>query len=203
MLKRKWSIFLILPVIVGIIGFSIFLNETQKEIIPDENIIREKTFEEIEDLEKKTDEEIQSEIEGKYDEIDQKNNSVDYERTPREWQKSGPFSIDRKEYRLGEKIFLTIEGLKYGEIGQISILRTLNQTHYSVWNTYSFDGSFSDSFNIYFEPKLLKPKGICEKDDLLGNWIMVFQNTDYENLRFKIIDKIVPGDEDEFNIPIC
>ena len=203
MLKRKWSIFLIIPVIVGIIGFSIFLNETQKEIIPDENIIQKKTFDEIETLEIKTDEEIQSEIEGKYDEIDEKNNSVVDEMTPREWQKSGPFSIDRKEYRLGEKIFMVIEGLKYDEIGQISVLRSLNQTHYSVWNTYSFDGSLSDSFNIYFEPKLLKSKGICEKEDLIGNWVMVFQKSNYDNLTFKIIDKIVPGDENNFNIPIC
>lgn len=185
------------------IGFGIFSSESKKEIISEENIIYNKNFEELETQKIKTDEDILKEIDEKYNQIEQKNDSYDYELTKRDWQKSGPFSIDRKEYGLGEKIFMVVEGLKINERGQISVLRPLNQTHYSVWQTYSFDGNTSESFNIYFEPKLLKPKQICDKDDLIGNWVMVFEKTNYENLRFSIVDKIVPGDEDEFNYPVC
>ena len=192
-----------IPIVIGFIAFVIFSSEYKKEIISEENIIYNKNFEELETQIIKTDEEILKEIDEKYNQIEQKNDFYDYELTHREWQKSGPFSIDRKEYALGEKIFMIVEGLKINENGQISVLRPLNQTHYSVWQTFTYDGKVSESFNIYFEPKLLKPKQICEKNDLLGNWVIVFQNTNYENIRFKIIDKIVTGDEEKFNNPVC
>ena len=188
---------------IGVIGFGIFSSGSEKEIISEENIIYKKNVEGLETQKIKTDEDILKEIDEKYNQIEQKNDSDGYEFTKRDWQKSGPFSIDRKEYGLGEKIFMVVEGLKINERGQISVLRPLNQTHYSVWQTYSFDGEISESFNIYFEPKLLKPKNICDKSDLIGNWAIVFQNTNYDNLKFKIIDIIVTGDEDNFNIPVC
>ena len=195
-------IILLVPLVIGFIALGIFANDSPKEIIPNENIIVNENFEELQTKIKSNDE-IMEEINQKYNEIEQKNNLNEYELTSREWQQSGPFSIDRKEYALGEKIFMMVQGLKINESGQISVLRPLNQTHYSVWNTYSFDGNISESFNIYFEPKLLKTKQICDKEDLLGNWVMVFQNTNYDNLRFKIIDKIVTGDEYNYNIPVC
>ena len=191
------------PIIISLIGLSIILNEEEKDMISEENIIEMKNFEDIETQEIKTDEEIFLEIEEKYNEIVEKNLENEYNIREREWQKSGPFSIDRKEYALGEKIFLVIQGLQLNEKGQVSILKPLNQTHYSVWMTFPFDGKISESFNVYFEPKLLKLQEICDKNDLLGNWVMVFRNTDYENIRFKIIDSIVPGDEELFNTPVC
>ena len=201
MLKKNKIIFLIIPIIV-VVSIILLSNNQTKEVISEENIV-EQIFEEIEPIEKKSEEDILKEIDQRYADIDKKLLSDEYELLPREWQSSGPFSIDRKEYGLGEKIFLTIEGLHFNEKGKISVLRSLNQTHYSVWQTYNFDGSVSESFNIYFEPKLQKIFKICDKEDLLGNWVMVFQNTNYENLRFKIIDKIVPGDEEKFNTPVC
>ena len=191
------------PIIISLIGLSIILNEEEKDMISEENIIEMKNFEEIETQEIKNDDEIFLEIEEKYNQIVEKNLENEYNIREREWQKSGPFSIDRKEYALGEKIFLVIQGLQLNENGQIAILKPLNQTHYSVWKTFPFDGKISESFNVYFEPKLLKLQEICDKNDLLGNWVMVFRNTDYENIRFKIIDSIVPGDEELFNTPVC
>ena len=195
--------FLIIPIILVIIGFSIIDNEQQKEIIPKEKIIQSEFIKQNETQPIKTDEEILLEIENRYSEIEMVNTVSDYQILPREWQTSGPFSIDRKEYALGEKIFLMVENLRVNEKGQISVLRPLNQTHYSVWTTYSFDGEVAPAFNIYFEPKLFNYKQICDKNDLIGEWVMVFQNTNYENLRFKIIDQIVTGDENKFNTSVC
>ena len=199
-MKPKLIILLIIPILIGL---TVFFNFQQKEIIPEENIIEEKYLPITDNKQEKTDDDILKEIEEKYDEVNDITTIGNYKILPREWQNSGPFSIDRKEYALGEKIFLKAENLKMNDKGQISILRTLNETHYSVWRTYDFDGEKNSAFNIYFEPRLFKIKEICDKDDLLGDWVMVFQNTDYENLTFKIIDQIVPGDEIDFNNPVC
>jgi hypothetical protein len=149
-----------------------------REIVPEDNpIIQEK----IEDIEK---------IAG---------NST-YEPLPREWQTSGPFQIDRKEYALGEKIFMRIGGLQFQEKGQVAIMRPLNDTHYSVYLTIPFDGANKDQFNYYLDPQLSKARGLCSVDDVLGKWALVFRGTDYPNLNFEIVNKTVPGTSWD---PVC
>ena len=149
-----------------------------REIVPEDNpIIQEK----IEDIEK---------IAG---------NST-YEPLPREWQTSGPFQIDRKEYALGEKIFMRIGGLQFQEKGQVAVMRPLNDTHYSVYLTIPFDGANKDQFNYYLDPQLSKARGLCSVDDVLGKWALVFRGTDYPNLNFEIVNKTVPGTSWD---PVC
>ena len=121
----------------------------------------------------------------------------------REWQTSGPFQIDRKEYILGEKIFLRVGSLGLEEKGQVAFLRPLNETAYKVYITIPFDGVKKEGFNYYIEPKPTKFQGICSKDDIIGKWAIVFRGTNYPNLNFEIIDQILPGDDDIFNEVVC
>ena len=141
-------------------------------------------------------EEVEEEIQKKYEEIEkakQKNESF----TPaeRDWQTSGPFEIDRSQYLLGENIFVRINALSPNEKGQIAFMRPMNETHYSVYFTIPFDGSEKYTFNQYFKPALSTARKICTTYDLIGNWAVVFQGTNYENLSFEIIDKFIPDDE--------
>ena len=122
---------------------------------------------------------------------------------PRVWQTSGPFEIDREQYVLGELVLMRIGDLQPNEKGQIAFLRSLNETHYDVYITIPFDGSQKITFNQYFKPSLSRGLGICTKDDLLGQWRVVFQGTNYENLNFEIIDKIIPGEEMNYEGNIC
>ena len=121
----------------------------------------------------------------------------------REWQTSGPFQIDRKEYILGEKIFLRVGSLGLEEKGQVAFLRPLNETAYKVYITIPFDGVKKEGFNYYIEPKPTAFQGICSKDDIIGKWTIVFRGTNYPNLNFEIIDQILPGDDDIFNQVVC
>ncbi|NND86880.1 MAG: hypothetical protein HKM23_06120 [Nitrosopumilus sp.] len=148
-------------------------------------------------------EEITPEIQEKLDEVEKINLEEEYSPKPREWITSGPFQIDRSEYVLGEKIFLVIGGLNSQEKGQIAFLRPLNETHYSVYQTIPFDGAKKNAFNYYIEPSLSKANEICSMDDIVGTWTVVFRGTDYENLKFKITDKILPGVEDNYMKPVC
>jgi len=133
-------------------------------------------------------------------------NGTDYKPAPRDWQTSGPFQIDREQYALGELVLMRIgiqDKLKPNDKGQIVFLQPSNGTHQTVYITIPFDGSDKISFNQYFKPALSMNRGICSKADLLGNWTVVFQNTDYENLKFEIVDRYIPGEEENYEKPVC
>ena len=140
------------------------------------------------------------EITDKLDEIEKvANENETWKPKQREWQTSGKFQIDRKEYILGEKIFLRVGALGLEEKGQIAFYRPYNETAIKVYQTIPFDGTKTEAFNYYLEPKPSKFQGICSKDDIIGNWLVVFRGTNYPNLYFEIIDQMLPG---ETNIAI-
>ena len=176
-----------IAIIIGLIAMATMSND-------DSNM-------EIEDV---FDQEIRPEeipeIEEKLDEIEKIANSTQYEISPREWQTSGPFQIDRREYAIGEKIFIKIGGLGLQEKGQITVMRPLNVTHYSVYLTIPFDGADKEAFNYYINPQLSKTRGLCSVDDIMGKWALVFSGTNYPNLNFHINEKVVPGTNVE---PVC
>ncbi len=136
----------------------------------------------------------------KLDEIEKNAKENHYIPAPRNWQTSGPFQIDRSEYLLGEKIFLVIGGLDVDEKGQIAFLRPANETHYKVYTTIPFDGSKKPAFNYYVSPSLSSTFDLCTTEDIVGEWRIVFRGTDYPNIKFKIIDKVLPGDD---FTPVC
>ena len=103
------------------------------------------------------------------------------------WIKSGPFEIDKKQYNIGEKIFLTVKDLSPEENGIVNFLRPINDTHHKSHIKIPFNGKDKEQFNYYFEPKLFAWKGICSIDDIAGNWIVEFSGTQYEDINFEIL----------------
>ncbi len=187
----------ILSAIISIVAFQ--MASTDEEIDMKFEVDELENFEKdfVSDSETVTD--IESQIEEKYNELEKKFNSTEtYYPAPREWLSSGPFKIDRSQYRLGELIFVQIEDLPPWEKGQIAFLRSLNDTHSSVYFTIPFDGSNNEMFNRYFKPALSAANKICTTDDLTGRWAAVFQGTNYETIYFEIIDEFIPGDEKYF-----
>lgn len=142
------------------------------------------------------------EIQEALDELEQKASENSYKPAPREWITSGPFQIDRSKYVIGEKIFMRINDLDINDKGQIVLLRPLNDTHYSVYQTIPFDGMKKNTFNYYTEPRLSAIQEICSVEDIIGNWAVVFQGTNYPDIRFEVTDQILPGEEDSF-VPVC
>ena len=118
------------------------------------------------------------------------------------WIKSGPFEIDKAQYNLGEKIFLTTNDLLPEEKGIVQFLRPINDTHHKSHIRIPFDGMDKTHFNYYFEPKLFGFKGICSIDDIAGNWIVKFIGTQYEDINFEILAQSSSWDERTFE-PIC
>ena len=181
---------------IGFIIALIFFLNSEEETQIDKPLILANYTSKLPDLSNKSQEEINEIIEKRYLEIEK--NSNEYEPLPRIWQSSGPFKIDREKYLLGEKVFLIVEGLSTQEKGVIALVRHMNSTHDFLYTTFPFDGSEKQAFNIYFEPSINKLKNICSKDFLIGDWSLIFTGTDYNELKFKIIDAIIPGSEQYF-----
>ena len=150
------------------------------------------------DRELKPSEEVIPEIQDRLDEIEKTNQKNEYNPKPREWITSGPFQIDRSEYILGEKVFLIIGGLQENEKGQVAFYRPVNDTHATVYASIPFDGMKKSVFNYYIEPDLSKSSKICTVNDLVGDWKVVFRGTNYPDLKFKVTDEILPGDEEAY-----
>jgi len=133
------------------------------------------------------------EIQEKLDLIEKIANDSDYKQLEREWITSGPFQIDRSRYAIGESVFIRIGKLDVNEKGQIAVYRQLNSTHQGVYLTISFDGTDKSAANTYFTPQILKSRGLCSTDDLIGKWTLVFRGTNYPSLDFEIDERVLPG----------
>ena len=132
------------------------------------------------------------------DKIKNDNSENPYIPTPREWISSGPVKIDYSEYLLGQKIFVNIEGLDMNESGAVQFFRPVNNTDYKIYYSMPFDGSGVRN-NFYLTPDLGELKGICNKDELVGEWRIMIVGTNYPDLKFEIIDSIIPGYENRYD----
>lgn len=115
---------------------------------------------------------------------------------PPEWtNRSGPIVIDSYEYILGQKIFVNIDDLEIDDKGRINVyMPKENSNGMILYSSIGFDGSQSRN-NYYFTPSLSPFKPICNPEELTGKWIIKFQDTDYPDLSFTIINQIMPGYE--------
>ena len=117
-------------------------------------------------------------------------------------QSSGPFQINKSVYKLGEKVFLTVDGLQEIEKGKAIFLRPLNATHMTAYSTIPFDGQLKNEFNQYVEPKLLKSMKTCSVEDIVGQWEVWFKGTNYESLKFVVSEEMITDEDDKF-LPVC
>ena len=115
---------------------------------------------------------------------------------------SGPFTINNSEYFLGEKIFITVNGLEQNEKGEMIFFRPLNGTSWTNYKILPFDGSGKEQFNLYFQPQLSELKNICSVNDLVGEWKVKFIGTEFPDMNFKIINQTASYETRTFE-PVC
>ena len=181
---------IVIPIFVAITIVVIIFNLPQNEIIQ----------EQVEGLENPS--EIESILEEiKINKLDNDNSNNPYIPKEREWIQSGPFKIDRMEYVVGEKIFINIEEIDKFTKGQMVFYKLVNNTHGYTYKTISFDGSKIQQ-NLYLSLDLSKSRGICTVDMLVGDWELIFEGTNFESIKFKVTDQIIPGMEKRYE-PIC
>ena len=182
---------------ISIIIFAISELQTDEKKVSEQSVseqsVSEQSVSEQSVSEQSVSEEIQSKLDKiEKDRIENLNSQQPFIPAERDWPTSGPFKIDRSQYLLGEKIFVNIDTLTLSDKGTMKFLIPLNDTSYKTYYSMPFDGS-RDRNNFYFTPDLSFARGICDKTQLVGNWKVIFEGTNYPDLEFEIIDKILPG----------
>ena len=67
-----------------------------------------------------------------------------------------------------------------------------------MYDEVGFNGSERDYIKKYFKPQLLKAKDLCEKEELVGKWTVLFKGYDMAKLHFEILPDILPNQEHQF-----
>ena len=118
----------------------------------------------------------------------------DTETKTNEWISSGSFSIDKKQYLLGDNIFLRVVDIQMHQKGEIQFIRPSGD----IYRTIPFDGSLRSEFNQYFTPFPASALKVCSSDDLVGTWTMKFQGTNYKPITFEMKNEYLKGEEWKF-----
>ena len=113
-----------------------------------------------------------------------------------QWQNiSGPFAINKFQYKLGENIFMVVSNLKPNDAGNIIIVDPKGDTYDMI----SFNGTMKTDFHYFFKPNTQNIGGLklCKPTDLVGKWGLVFQGVPYKPLLFNVTNDWIEGSQSE------
>ena len=102
---------------------------------------------------------------------------------------SGPLTITKYQHKIYEYIFIIVSGLDHNEKGNIRIFMPDGR----LYKTLEYDGSLKNGFNSYFKPDTSASRKICEQEELVGIWTVLFDNDVYPRLHFEIINEHLSG----------
>ena len=107
------------------------------------------------------------------------------------WVTSGPFSINKNQYKLGENIFMIVSGLQPTEVGEIDIVDPKGDTYSKI----PFNGTMKSSFKQFFKPQTERTLALCNATQLVGHWNILFRGVPYKSIPFEITNEYIPGEE--------
>lgn len=110
-----------------------------------------------------------------------------------QWVTSGPFSITNSTFRLGDNVFMIINGLKPTDVGKMIVLDPKG----GIFTQVPFNGTEKSEFNYFFKPNTERLEKLCTPQDLVGNWTIEFQGTTYKSIFFRVINEWVSGSQAE------
>jgi hypothetical protein len=102
---------------------------------------------------------------------------------------SGPLTITQYQHKLSENVFIVVSGLEPNEKGSIRIFMPDGR----LYKTIQYDGSVNNGFNVYFKPDTSKAREICEQEEIVGIWKVLFDNNVYSPLSFEILNEHLEG----------
>jgi len=109
-----------------------------------------------------------------------------------QWQnKSGPFAINKFQYKLDENIFIVVSNLQPNEAGKMLFVDPKGDVYYTI----PFNGTLKTSFHQFFKPNTedIGELKLCNPSDLVGNWGVIFQGVAHKPLKFQIINDWIEG----------
>ncbi|HEV2193097.1 MAG TPA: hypothetical protein VGR54_05710 [Nitrosopumilaceae archaeon] len=112
-----------------------------------------------------------------------------------QWQNvSGPFAINKFQYKLGENVFMIVSNLKPNEAGKIVVVDPKGD----IYSTIPFNGTLKTSFHQFFKPDTINVGvKICTPAELVGRWGIIFQGVHYHPLSFNVTNDWIQGSQSE------
>ena len=106
----------------------------------------------------------------------------------------GPLQINKDKYLLGENVYVILKDLRPPDKGAVQFFTPGG----ILFDSMGFNGADKDFHKKYFKPQLLKAKDLCEKEELVGKWTVLFKGYDMAKLHFEILPDILPNQEHQF-----
>jgi len=106
---------------------------------------------------------------------------------------SGPFTINKEKYRLGDFVFIVVTGLQPSDAGKMIIYDPKG----GIFTQVPFNGTMKSDWNYMLKPNTVRIEKLCTPQDLVGNWSIVFQGTSYKSITFQVINEWVQGSQSE------
>ena len=113
-----------------------------------------------------------------------------------QWQNvSGPFAINKFQYKLGEYVFMAVSNLKPTDAGKIVIVDPKGEPYDAI----PFNGTMKTDFHYFFTPNTQNIGGLklCNPSDLVGKWGLMFQGVPYKTITFNVTNNWIEGSQAE------
>ena len=106
----------------------------------------------------------------------------------------GPLQINKDKYLLGEHVYVVIKDLRPQDKGHVDFYTPEGK----LYDTIAFNGDVRDFHKKYFKPQLLLSKNLCEKEQLVGEWTVMFRGYEMSKIYFEMLPDILPNHESYF-----
>tara|TARA_B100001540_G_scaffold53642_1_gene48616 strand:- start:760 stop:1296 length:537 start_codon:yes stop_codon:yes gene_type:complete len=106
----------------------------------------------------------------------------------------GPLQINKDKYLLGENVYVILKDLMPMDRGAV-LFFTPDGVLYDEWE---FNGMENEYMKKYFKPQLLKGKNLCDKEDLVGKWTVIFRGYEENKLNFEMLNDVLPNQEYQY-----
>jgi hypothetical protein len=110
-----------------------------------------------------------------------------------QWYSSGPFAINKNQYKLGENVFLVASNLQPSDIGEFDVVTPKG----NIFEKIPFNGTMKSGFHQFFKPNTERSLALCNATDLVGHWSIVFKGVPYKSIPFKIVNQWIQGAQAE------
>jgi hypothetical protein len=102
--------------------------------------------------------------------------------------------INKDKYLLGERIYFSVKEIPMGLKDSLNFY-TPEGIAYAI---YSIDGDEKSHFKHYFRPSLFQKLQICDKEQLIGEWTVLFNGMPNSRLHFQVMSEFLPHHEEYY-----
>jgi len=99
--------------------------------------------------------------------------------------------VNKDKFLLGENIYVTITNIPKELRTQALFFTPSGKQFYEI----QIDGEKAPFVKEYFRPQLLLNRNVCDVEELIGVWTVIFENLPTEALKFQVMNEYLPGNE--------